>query len=48
MAAQLFAAGWPAHNIAVFEVRPGIIETDMTAPTRARTTKRIADGRSGA
>jgi 3-oxoacyl-[acyl-carrier protein] reductase len=44
MAARLFASRLAAHGIAVFEVRPGIIDTDMTASVRQIYDKRIADG----
>lgn len=44
MAAKLFAARLAADNIPVFEVRPGIIATDMTAAVRDVYDRRIADG----
>jgi 3-oxoacyl-[acyl-carrier protein] reductase len=44
MAAKLFAARLAADGIAVFEVRPGIIATDMTANVRDLYDRRIADG----
>jgi NAD(P)-dependent dehydrogenase (short-subunit alcohol dehydrogenase family) len=44
MAARLFAARLAAHGIPVFEVRPGIIATDMTAGVKEAYDKRIADG----
>jgi NAD(P)-dependent dehydrogenase (short-subunit alcohol dehydrogenase family) len=44
MAARLFAVRLAAHGIPVFEVRPGIIETDMTAGVKEAYDKRIADG----
>jgi NAD(P)-dependent dehydrogenase (short-subunit alcohol dehydrogenase family) len=44
MTARLFAARLAAHGIPVYEVRPGIIETDMTANSREVYDKRIADG----
>jgi 3-oxoacyl-[acyl-carrier protein] reductase len=44
MAARLFAARLAANGIAVYEVRPGIIATDMTAPRRERYDALIADG----
>ena len=44
MTAQLFAARLAAHGIPVFEVRPGIIATDMTAPVRDKYDALIADG----
>jgi 3-oxoacyl-[acyl-carrier protein] reductase len=44
MAARLFAARLAAEGIPVFEVRPGIIATDMTAVVREVYDRRIADG----
>ena len=44
MAARLFAARLAEHGIPVFEVRPGIIATDMTAGVRETYDRRIADG----
>jgi len=44
MAARLFAARLAADGIPVFEVRPGIIATDMTAAVRDSYDQRIADG----
>jgi NAD(P)-dependent dehydrogenase (short-subunit alcohol dehydrogenase family) len=44
MAARLFAVRLAASGIPVFEVRPGIIATDMTAPVREAYDTRIADG----
>lgn len=44
MAARLFAARLAPEGIPVFEVRPGVIETDMTAGVRATYDRRIADG----
>jgi NAD(P)-dependent dehydrogenase (short-subunit alcohol dehydrogenase family) len=44
MAARLFAARLAAHGIPVYEVRPGIIATDMTASVRDVYDRRIADG----
>ena len=44
MAARLFAARLAEHGIAVYEVRPGIIATDMTAGVRETYDRRIADG----
>lgn len=32
MATQLFAARLAPHGVAVFEIRPGVISTDLTAP----------------
>lgn len=36
MTAKLFAARLAPHGINVYEIRPGIIETDMTGPVRER------------
>lgn len=44
MAARLFALRLAAHGIPVYEVRPGIIETDMTAGVKELYDRRIADG----
>lgn len=44
MAARLFAARLAAERIPVYEVRPGIIETDMTARVKDVYDRRIADG----
>ena len=44
MATQLFADRLAEHGIPVFEVRPGIILTDMTAPVREKYQKLIDGG----
>jgi 3-oxoacyl-[acyl-carrier protein] reductase len=44
MAARLFASRLAAHGIPVYEVRPGIIATDMTAGVKDAYDKRIAEG----
>jgi 3-oxoacyl-[acyl-carrier protein] reductase len=44
MTVRLFAARLAEHGIPVFEVRPGIIATDMTAPVQDVYTRRIAEG----
>lgn len=44
MAARLFAVRLASHGIPVYEVRPGIIETDMTAGVKEAYDQRIADG----
>ncbi|WP_422772430.1 3-ketoacyl-ACP reductase [Plantactinospora sp. WMMC1484] len=36
MTAQLYAARLAEHGINVYEIRPGIVETDMTGPVKAR------------
>lgn len=44
MMTALFADRLAEFGIGVFEVRPGIIETDMTAPVKEKYDKMIADG----
>ncbi|WP_158812730.1 3-ketoacyl-ACP reductase [Methylocapsa sp. S129] len=44
MAMKAFAARLAPEGIAVFEVRPGIIRTDMTAPVAGRYDSVIAGG----
>jgi len=44
MLTPLFATRLAEHGINVFEIRPGIIETDMTAPVKAKYDTLIADG----
>jgi len=44
MAAKLFAARLADDGVPVYEVRPGIIDTDMTAPVRDAYDERIAEG----
>lgn len=44
MATQLFATRLGEFDIPVYEVRPGIIQTDMTAGVTAKYDKLIADG----
>ena len=44
MAARLFATRLAEYGIPVYEVRPGIIATDMTAAVRDTYDRRIADG----
>jgi NAD(P)-dependent dehydrogenase (short-subunit alcohol dehydrogenase family) len=46
MVAQLFAARLAEQGLLVYEVRPGIIATDMTAGVRELYDRRIADGLS--
>jgi len=41
MAATIFADRLSGENIRVFEVRPGIIQTDMTAKVRINTTNSL-------
>jgi len=44
MAASLFAVRLAEHRIPVYEVRPGVIATDMTAGVKDKYDQRIADG----
>lgn len=44
MAAQALALRLAPHGIGVFELRPGIIETAMTATVKDKYDARIADG----
>jgi NAD(P)-dependent dehydrogenase (short-subunit alcohol dehydrogenase family) len=44
MAAKLFAVRLAPHGVAVYEVRPGIIATDMTAGVKHAYDERIAGG----
>jgi 3-oxoacyl-[acyl-carrier protein] reductase len=44
MATKLWAARLAEHAIGVYEIRPGIIATDMTAPVKAKYDKLIAEG----
>ncbi len=44
MATQLFAARLGEYDIPVYEIRPGIIQTDMTAGVKDKYDKLIADG----
>jgi NAD(P)-dependent dehydrogenase (short-subunit alcohol dehydrogenase family) len=44
MTTQLFATRLGEFNIPVFEVRPGVIDTDMTAGAKAKYDKLIAEG----
>ena len=44
MATQLFAARLGEFDIPVYEIRPGIIETDMTAGVKEKYDKLIGEG----
>ena len=44
MATRLWAVGLTEHNIDVFEIRPGIIQTDMTAGVKSHYDNLIDDG----
>jgi NAD(P)-dependent dehydrogenase (short-subunit alcohol dehydrogenase family) len=43
MTTQLFAARLAEHGINVYEIRPGVIETDMTGPVKAKYDELIFD-----
>ncbi len=44
MATKLYAARLAEHGIGVYEIRPGIIATDMTAAVKDKYDKLIAEG----
>ncbi len=44
MAAKLFAARLAPEGVGVYEIRPGIIRTEMTEPSKARYDKFFAEG----
>lgn len=44
MAARVFADRLASDGIRVFEVRPGVIRTDMTAATKEKYDRQIAEG----
>ena len=44
MSVALFAARLASNGIGVFEIRPGIIQTDMTAPVAASYEERASQG----
>jgi 3-oxoacyl-[acyl-carrier protein] reductase len=44
MMTQLYAARLAGHGINVYEVRPGVIETDMTGPVKGKYDKLIFEG----
>ena len=44
MTAQLYARRLASENIAVYELRPGIILTDMTGAVKEKYDKQIAEG----
>jgi NAD(P)-dependent dehydrogenase (short-subunit alcohol dehydrogenase family) len=46
MVTQLFALRLAEHGIRVYEVRPGVIDTDLTAVARERYTQLISEGLS--
>ncbi|MDX2110094.1 MAG: 3-ketoacyl-ACP reductase [Verrucomicrobiota bacterium] len=44
MVSQLFATRLGEHGIAVYEVRPGVIKTDMTTSVSSKYDKLLAEG----
>jgi len=44
MMTKLFAARLAEHGINVYEIRPGLIATDMTAPVKEKYDRLIAEG----
>jgi NAD(P)-dependent dehydrogenase (short-subunit alcohol dehydrogenase family) len=44
MLTPLFASRLAEHGINVYEIRPGIIATDMTGPVKEKYDKLIAEG----
>lgn len=44
MVTQLFAARLGEYQIPVYEIRPGVIETDMTAGVKAKYDKMFSEG----
>ena len=44
MAARLFALRLAPHGVPVYEVRPGVIQTEMTAAVKDLYDRRIAEG----
>lgn len=44
MASTLFSLRLAEHGISVYEVQPGLIETEMTAPSRARYDAQMEQG----
>ncbi len=44
MATQLWATRLAEHGICVYEVRPGVVATDMTAGVKERYDRLLADG----
>jgi 3-oxoacyl-[acyl-carrier protein] reductase len=47
MMTQLFAARLAEHDIGVYEIRPGVIATDMTGPVKAKYDKLILEDERG-
>jgi 3-oxoacyl-[acyl-carrier protein] reductase len=44
MMTRLYAARLAAHGINVYEIRPGVIASDMTAPVKDKYTRMFAQG----
>ena len=45
MMTKVFGVRLADEGIGVFEIRPGVIETDMTAPVKEKYDKMISEGR---
>lgn len=44
MTSKLYASRLAGEGVVVFEIRPGIIDTDMVAPARAYYNQRLSEG----
>ncbi len=44
MMTQLFAARLAEHGVHVYEIRPGVIATDMTSKVKGKYDKMVEDG----
>lgn len=44
MATKLWATRLADHHIDVYEIRPGVVDTDMTAPVKEKYDRRIEEG----
>jgi NAD(P)-dependent dehydrogenase (short-subunit alcohol dehydrogenase family) len=44
MLTPLYASRLAEHGIGVYEIRPGLIKTDMTGPAKEKYDKLIAEG----
>jgi NAD(P)-dependent dehydrogenase (short-subunit alcohol dehydrogenase family) len=44
MASTLFALRLAEHGVEVYEIQPGLIETEMTAPSRSRYDQQMEAG----
>ena len=45
MASKAFAVRLAAHDVGVYEIQPGVIDTPMIAPSRPRYERMIEEGR---